>query len=241
MSDMRPVGILGGMGPEATVLLMQKVIDAVPARDDADHVPLLVDQNPQVPSRIARLIEGTGADPAPVLVAMARRLEGAGAVALAMPCNTAHHYAGDIAAAVDIPFLDMVGLAVSEAAERAGGTGKVGILCSPAVRKVGLFDRALAERGLKAVYPGDEAALLAAIRQIKAEGPVALAKATLAAASSDLLSEGAEIQLVACTEFSRIATATAEGVQALDTLDRLASEIVTFAKGAARPSSTAAA
>ena len=64
---MRRVGILGGMGPQATILLMQKVLDTVPAADDADHIPLLVDQNPQVPSRIRRLIEGTGDDPAPVL------------------------------------------------------------------------------------------------------------------------------------------------------------------------------
>lgn len=225
---LRPVGILGGMGPEATVLLMQKVIDAVPARDDADHIPLLVDQNPQVPSRIARLIDGDGADPAPVLVSMAKRLEAAGAKALAMPCNTAHHYAPQISAAVDVPFLDMVSLAAGEAAVRVGDTGKVGILCSPAVRRVGLFDAALAEAGLQAVYPGDEAALLAAIRQIKAEGPVALARATLAAASGEILSAGAEVQLVACTEFSLIASALPAGVQPIDTLDRLVAEIVEF-------------
>ena len=223
------------MGPEATVLLMRKVIDAVPARDDADHIPLLVDQNPQVPSRIARLIEGHGADPAPVLISMARRLEAAGAAALAMPCNTAHHYAPQIAAAVGIPFLDMVALAVGEAADRVGDTAKIGILCSPAVRRSGLFDAALAEAGLDAVYPKDEAALLAAIRQIKAEGPVALARATLAAASSDVLSAGAEIQLVACTEFSLIASALPEGVRPIDTLDRLVAEIVDVSMG--RPGS----
>ena len=225
---LRPVGILGGMGPEATVLLMQKVIAAVPAQDDADHIPLLVDQNPQVPSRIARLIDGHGADPMPVLVSMARRLEAAGAEALAMPCNTAHHYAPEIAAAVDIPLLDMVALAVTEAAARAGESRKVGILCSPAVRRVGLFDRALAEAGLEAVYPGDEAALLAAIRQIKAEGPVALARATLTAASGDILAAGAEVQLVACTEFSLIASSLPEGVRPIDTLDRLVTAIVDF-------------
>ena len=98
---LRRIGILGGMGPEATVALMQRVIALVPARDDADHVPLIVDQNPQVPSRIAYLIEGRGEDPGPVLIAMARRLETAGAEAIAMPCNTAHHWAGAIAGAVD--------------------------------------------------------------------------------------------------------------------------------------------
>ena len=71
---MRLVGILGGMGPEATVLLMQKVIDRRAGGGDAGHVPLLVHQNPQVPSRIAALIDGTGESPAPVLADMARAL-----------------------------------------------------------------------------------------------------------------------------------------------------------------------
>jgi aspartate racemase len=213
------------MGPEATVLLMQKVIAATPARDDADHVPLIVDQNPQVPSRIARLIEGTGADPAPVLTAMAQRLEAAGCAALAMPCNTAHHYAPQIRAAVGIPFLDMVALS-ADAAQSQAKTRKIGILASPAVRKVGLFDAALAARGLEALYPNDEAALLAAIRQIKAEGPVALARATLATASAELASQGAETQLIACTEFSLIANALPGQVTGIDTLDRLVAQII---------------
>jgi aspartate racemase len=76
---MRTVGILGGMGPEATVLLMQRLLQAVDARDDADHIPLIVHQNPAVPSRIARLIDGAGEDPGPVLAQMARDLQAAGA------------------------------------------------------------------------------------------------------------------------------------------------------------------
>lgn len=226
---MKTIGILGGMGPEATVLLMQKLIAAVPATDDADHVPLLVDQNPQVPSRIARLIEGTGDDPAPVLVAMAKRLQAAGAGALAMPCNTAHHYAGDIRAAVTIPFLDMVAASARRARAVAGQGGRVGLLASPAVARVGLFDRALAAEGLEVLHPADGAALLASIRSIKAEGPNDAARAALLAASRALLDKGAQVQLIACTEFSLIPDATAPGTTALDTLDVLVDEILGFA------------
>ncbi len=226
---MRRVGILGGMGPEATVLLMQKVIAAVPAADDADHVPLVVDQNPQVPSRIRFLVEGGGEDPAPVLAAMAARLEAAGAAALAMPCNTAHHFAAAIRAAVAIPFLDMVALSVARAARLAGGA-PVGVLASPAVRRVGLFDAALADAGLRPVYVADEGAMLAAIRGIKAAGPTAPARATLRAASEDLLALGAGVQMIACTELSLIADATAPGAVVFDTLDVLAEAIVDFAR-----------
>jgi aspartate racemase len=221
------------MGPEATVLLMQKVIAAVPATDDADHVPLLVDQNPQVPSRIRRLIEGRGEDPAPVLAAMARRLEGAGAQALAMPCNTAHHFADAVRGAAGVPFLDMVALSVAKARMLAGEGAAVGILASPAVRRVGLFDGPMAAAGLVPLYASDEEATLAAIRSIKAHGPTEASRAALKAASVELLGRGARIQMVACTEFSLIAEAVADGVTAFDTLDVLVAAIVAYSFGQA--------
>lgn len=228
---MRRVGILGGMGPEATILVMRKVLAAVTARDDADHIPLIVDQNPQVPSRIGHLIDGTGADPGPVLADMARRLVAGGAQALAMPCNTAHHYAPAIRAAVDVPLLDMVALSVAHAASLVPPGGVVGILASPAVRKVGLFDAALARHGLTGLYAQDEVAMLAAIRQIKADGAQADARQSLLTASTDLASRGASVQLIACTEFSLIAESVAPDVRAFDTLDVLVGAIKTFALG----------
>lgn len=225
---MRPVGILGGMGPGATVLLMQKIIAATPALDDADHVPLLVDQNPQVPSRIRHLVEGTGEDPTSVLVAMAQRLQGAGAQALAIPCNTAHHYAPAIRASVQIPLIDMVSLSVTHAAGLAPQRGTVGILASPAVRLTGLFDRAFAVVGLTPVYaPDDE--VLAIIRRIKADGPVTDARLALAKVSRGLLARGANIQMIACTEFSLIADAVDAAAAGFDTLDLLVSGIIAFA------------
>ena len=237
----RRVGILGGMGPEATVLLMSRVIAATPARDDADHIPLLVDMNTQVPSRIAALVEGGGADPAPVLAAMARGLEAAGAQALAMPCNTAHHYAPAIRAAVRVPLLDMVAASAAQAAALAGPGGRVGVLASPAVRMTGLFDAALARCGAEAAHPSDGPALLEAIREIKRAGPTPGAAAALRRASGELADSGAWIQLVACSEFSIVADAVAEGIEVIDTLDVLASEVVRFGLGTARPQAEDAA
>ena len=226
---MRTVGILGGMGPGATVLLMQKVIAATPARDDSDHVPLLVDQNPQVPSRIRHLVERTGEDPAPVLAAMAQRLEAAGAQALAMPCNTAHHYAPAIRAAVRIPLIDMVALSVEHAASLVPAGGTVGILASPAVRLTGLFDRALAAARLTAIYAQNDEDVLSIIRRIKADGPVADARLALAEVSRGLLARGAQVQMIACTEFSLIADAVDARADSFDTLDRLVGGILAFA------------
>lgn len=226
---MRTVGILGGMGPGATVLLMQKIIAATPARDDSDHVPLIVDQNPQVPSRIRHLIERTGEDPGPVLSAMARRLQAAGALALAMPCNTAHHYADEIRASVSVPLIDMVALSVTHAASLVQAGGTVGVLASPAVRLTGLFDRALAAAGLTAIYAAEDDAVLSIIRHIKADGPGEENRQALAEVSRGLLACGAQVQMVACTEFSLIADAVDPAAVSFDTLDCLTSAIIAFA------------
>lgn len=225
----RPVGILGGMGPDATILMMRRVLARVDAHDDADHVPLIVHSNTQVPSRIARLIDGTGADPEPVLVAMAQDLARCGAEALAMPCNTAHAYASAIAAATPLPFLDMVALSVGAAAQRAAGE-RIGLLASPATRRAGVFDGALAERGLAPVWAEDEAAVLGAIRALKRDAGDADAARAASAAVEALAAGGSGAILIACTEFSLIAHTLAAPVPLLDTLDVLADAVVAFSR-----------
>jgi aspartate racemase len=118
---------------------------------------------------------------------------------------------------------------VTKAARLAGIDGKVGILASPAVRRIGLFDAPFGKFGVQPIFPRDEVATLAAIRQIKASGPGPEAQATLQKASEELLSRGAEVQMIACTEFSLIPGATARGATAFDTLDVLVAAIVDFA------------
>jgi|TARA_R110002072_G_scaffold3759_7_gene26846 aspartate racemase len=221
----RVVGILGGMGPEATILLQQRLLATVQARDDADHLPLLIDMNPQVPSRIAHLIEGKGESPGPVLAEMAQRLEAAGATALAMPCNTAHYYAAAIQEAVAIPLLNMVDLSIARAAQALGDQAQVGILVSPAVKLAGVFDAALERAGLSALWPADPASLLSAIRSIKTHGPTSDAERILAAAAAEISDRGAAMLLVACSEFSLIVDALPYGIPSLDTVDVLAAAI----------------
>ncbi|UOM37353.1 aspartate/glutamate racemase family protein [Acuticoccus sp. I52.16.1] len=227
----RILGVLGGMGPEATILLMQRILEATPApagrpRDDADHLPLLVDNNTQVPSRIRHLVEGTGEDPGPTLAAMARRLEAAGAAALAMPCNTAHAYAGAIREAVRLPFLDMVALTADAAAPLPAGPA--GILASPATRITGIFAAAFAARGREVIHPADEAAMLGAIRAVKA-GQGERARPVLEAAAAELAGAGAAVLIVGCSEFSLLSRGLAATVPVIDTLDVLAVAAVRFA------------
>ncbi len=223
----RAVGILGGMGPEATVLLMQKVIKAVPARDDADHVALIVHQNPSVPSRIGALIDRRESDPGPALARMAVDLKAAGAAALAMPCNTAHHYVSSIKDACDLPFLDM--LALSAAALSRGGARRIGVLASPAVRLSGVLLAPFAVHGLGAVFPDAESPLLALIRAVKSGNPPDAA--LLNRAAQKLMHRGCDHILVACSELSLLTGGLPADLPWTDSLDCLTKAIVGFARG----------
>ncbi|MBN9453758.1 MAG: aspartate/glutamate racemase family protein [Bosea sp.] len=232
-SQARPavVGILGGMGPEATVDLMRRVIAATPARDDVDHVHMLVDNNPGVPSRIAALIDGTGASPLPELVRMAKGLAANGATMLAMPCNTAHYYADGLVEAVPLPFLNMVALSVERIAALMPAGTRVGLLASTAVFKIGLYEQAFKRRGLSIGAPDRQDEVMALIRAVKTGDTGAAQRRVLAEIAEQLVQSGAGVILVACTELSIMADSIEARVPVLDALDVLAEEIVTRVKG----------
>lgn len=220
------VGVLGGMGPDATVAFMQRVIDATPAEDDIDHVHLLVDNNPKVPSRIKALIDGDGENPGPVIAAMARRLERAGASFLVMPCNTAHYYWKDAQEAVDIPVWHIVERTLDAIAARMPGA-RMGMLCSPALRKVGLYEGFLDARGLSLVYPEDETTVLEVIRAVKrGQGRDPDTLDAFSSAAAQVRERGADILVLACTELSVIGDALLIDAPVIDTVQVLAEEVV---------------
>jgi aspartate racemase len=226
------VGIIGGMGPEATVDFMRRVIAKTPAQDDKDHLRMLVDNNPKIPSRIAALIEGTGEDPSPVLCEMAKGLEAHGADFLVMPCNTAHYYLEKIARSVQIPMLDMVELSVQKLLALDAKPRRIGMLASPAVRLVGLYDQKFQRVGLEAIYPGPqhEGELLAIIKAVKAGQLSARHRKDYAKIATAVGDAGADAFLIACTEFSVMGPPEGMVRPIFDTMDVLADATLATAR-----------
>jgi aspartate racemase len=227
------VGVLGGMGPEATADFLTRIVRATPARDDGDHIRVLIDCNPKVPSRISRLLEGRGEDPLPVLVGMARGLKAQGADFLTIPCNTAHHYLREIAQAVDIVILDMVDLAAAQLAVLQPRPRRIGVLAMPAVRKVGLYAARLAQGGMTAVFPDEpvEQALFSVIRAVKAGSVTEDVRRSYEAVAGALVRGGAEALLIACTELSVLGSPDHSGLPVVDALDALVAATVRTARG----------
>jgi aspartate racemase len=220
----RIIGIIGGMGPEATVDLMRRVIAKTPARGDADHIHMIVESNPKIPSRIAHLIERTGPDPTPELIRIAGNLQRAGASALAIPCNTAHVYADSIRRAVAIPLLDMVNLSAARIASR--GVTRVALLASTAVHDTALYAKAFSSHGITTAPATYQDELMALIGGVKRGDTGMQAQERLGQIARDLADES-DVLLVACSELSIIAAGITVPFE--DSLDVLAQAIVYFA------------
>ncbi len=194
------VGVIGGMGPAATLEFQARLLAATPAARDQDHLRVLVDCNPKIPDRNAA-IAGGGPSPGPVLAEMARGLERAGADFLVMPCNTAHAFARDIRSAASIPLLSLIDVTADAAANAAPG-GQAGVLAVDGARAVGLYEAALTERGVTPVLLGadDQRRFMACIYAIKAGDTGAAVRDEVAGLARLLTAGGASVVIAACTE-----------------------------------------
>src|SRR6202171_3931552 len=150
------VGVLGGMGPEASADFYRRITEHTLASRDQDHLHVLVDSDPSIPDRTAYL-QGRGPDPPPALVSMARRLAAARAEILVMACNTAHTFYAEVAASVDVPLVDWVGEAARlVAGGRVPGTA-IGLLATSGTIGAGLYQHAFEALGLGVLGAGAEA------------------------------------------------------------------------------------
>jgi aspartate racemase len=220
------VGVLGGMGPDATADFMSRVIRATPADKDQDHLRMLVDNNPHVPNRQEALLRG-GEDPGPTLAAMARGLETAGADFLVMPCNTAHAFVHAITEAVDIPLVSIIDATV----DACGDAGMIGVLATDGCIASGVFQEALADRGRVAVLPDkvEMDALMSLIRRIKAGDTDPDVVAGMRAIAEALAVRGAEVIVAGCTEIPLVLDQGMLDVPLVSSTDALARATVAFA------------
>ena len=148
MKSEKVVGVLGGLGPEATVDFMAKLVAATPAGSDQEHIRLLIDHNPGVPNR-HDAIAGRTPSVGPQLAVMARGLENSGADFLVMVCNTAHAYSSEIQAAVSIPFISIVDVSVDALAQQPRRS--VGVMAAAGCLQARLYQNALEAAGMEAV------------------------------------------------------------------------------------------
>jgi aspartate racemase len=195
------IGVLGGMGPLATLDFFSKVLAATPAAGDEDHVPMLIQNDPRIPPRPPAILSG-GISPLPALLAGRDRLIAAGAMALAMPCNTAHYWFAELLEACPIPFLSIVDASIKELSQLAQAGSSIGIIATQATLDAKIFDPALLREGYSVQLP-DQAAMTALILPgiaLVKQGQTEEGGRLLEQAVQALLNQGASAVILACTE-----------------------------------------
>ncbi len=228
----RSLGILGGMGPLATVDFLDKLVRATPAGSDQAHIPLLVRFCPEVPDRVGALLHGT-TSPAPALVAAALALQGCGVQALAMACNTAYAWYDDLSEALSIPVLHIVDSTLQCVDDLQLGSVGVGLLATSGTLQAGIYRRRAT--GAAWIEPSAQvqaSCVAAGIRAVKT-GQHDLARRLLREAAGHLVERGAGVLVMGCTEVPLALTETDAGVPLVDSTDALAQACVRWALASA--------
>lgn len=226
-------GVMGGMGPDATVDFMAKVTAMTDSGRDQDHVHMIVDQDPTVPNRQEAIRTGVD-DVSPHLAAMARRLESAGADFLVMVCNTAHVFLDGVRESARIPFISIIEECIAEVERLRPEAAAVGIMATDGCLNTNIYQAAVVASGRTPVTPDEDgvAELMRLITAIKAGDQGRAVADGMQAVARALVDRGAEIIIGGCTEIPIVFEGNDFAVPVISSTNVLARKTLALAQGA---------
>ena len=200
----KTIGIMGGMGPEATAYMFDLILKNTKASSDQDHIHVVINSYPQIPPRTDAIL-GQGPSPTAFLVKGIEALIAAGADFVVMPCITAHHFIPEVKEEISFDFVSLPEEAARWAKDWIPDLETVGILASTGTLRTGIFHKAFEAQGISLISPDDEgqSRLMDAIfgpQGIKAGHINGNPRETIVALARDLVRQGAGAVLTGCTE-----------------------------------------
>lgn len=199
---MGKLGVIGGMGPEATVYFYDEVTRHTQAGCDQDHLDLVILSHASMPDRTRAILTGESDELLAAMRADVRALEGLGCTRIAIPCNTSHFFYDQIQSFTGVPVLHMPREAVSEAVA-VRGARRVGVMGTDGTVRSGIYARECAALGVECVTPSPErqADVMSVIYDdVKAGREADMDK--LRAVVDELVARGCDAVILACTELS---------------------------------------
>lgn len=230
------VGIIGGMGPMATVDLMKKIIENTEAGSDKNHIHMIVDNNTEIPDR-SEYILGKGLSPATHLIRTAIALELHGADVLVMPCNTAHYFYEQIAEYTTKHFLHMIDETADYVKQEYGAGKSVCLLATRGTYESGIYNKSFAKYGMNLVIPTkwQQSLIMKLIYQYKSGEPL-MDMEHFTLMLEELSAEGAQAFILGCTELPIIFQEQylSEKFAAIDPTMILAKKVISLCGGSVR-------
>lgn len=223
------LGIIGGMGPLATVKLFEKIVLKTHANCDQEHIHILIDNNTKIADRTSFILDNKKEDPRSELISSAKKLESIGADFLVMPCNTAHFFYKDIIKEISIPFINMIEETVKYIQENHPEVKKVGLLSTEGTIKAQIYDSVFKDFNIEVLKPNKENQKYVSdlIYNIKKD----IVEENLDgfySAMDQMEEQGAQIFIAGCTEISvALDTYKLKG-KFIDPLDVLTESIIRY-------------
>lgn len=198
----KTLGIIGGMGPLATVKLFEMIVLMTKANSDQEHIHILIDNNTSISDRTNYILNGDGEDPRVQLVQSAQNLEKIGADYLVMPCNTAHFFYDEVVKEVGIPFINMIDETGKYIRNNNKNIDKIGLLATEGTIKAKVYDEVLKNYNIEVLKPSKENQkyITKLIYNIK-EG-INPDLEGFYIAMDELKKQGVEVFIAGCTEIS---------------------------------------
>ena len=227
---MKIIGIIGGMGPAATIDLYKKIVENTPAEKDQEHIHVIIDSYPQIEDRTEYILYG-GKNPAPRLIESAKRLESAGADALIMPCNTAHYFAKDIEKEVNIPLIHIVKCSAEAVKNNYPKTKKIGLIATTGTIKAGVYGNILKEYGFETITLPEkiENNIMDCIYKGVKAGKTEEYSILFQQCIDEIADLGADLLIAGCTEIPLLMPYVKTKLPAIDATYELACAAVKFA------------
>jgi aspartate racemase len=226
----KTIGILGGMGPEATADLFYRIIKTTPVERDQDHFHVIIDSNPNIEDRTPA-ITGSGPSPLPLMIESGKNLEVAGSDFLIMPCNTAHFFYDDLQKELGVPLLHMIKLCVDYTSIKYPRVKKVGLLATDGTIASKLYHDAYKNKGIVTITPSNESQshVMDTIYKSIKKGNLEKGKEVLLRVANELIDVGIDALVCGCTEVSIVLNNSDMCLPLIDPLQILAEEAIKIA------------
>ncbi|MDW9819883.1 amino acid racemase [Sinorhizobium medicae] len=228
----KTVGIIGGLGPMATITFMNAVVKYTPVISNRDHLHMIVDCNPKVPDINAAIL-GTGVSAGDALSAGCKRLENAGADFIVIVCNAAHVYENQLRQAVAVPFVSMIEEAMLTIQTSSPQCKRVGLLATDGCLKSNIYQDRIARLGLTPILqtPDELERLMLALARITTGDLSSAIKSEIESLIHRLAARGADTIVLACSEIALVGLESSVDTPLIDPSIALAKATVRLALG----------
>ncbi len=201
----KTLGILGGVGPLATIYFADLVIKMTEAKSDQEHIPMVILNHASIPDRTAYILDRTKPNPVPVMAADAKQLQNDGCDFIVIPCNTAHFFFDEIQKSVKVPLINILEETVAYAQKTVPNLKTIGILATEGTIASGAYQNVIQSHGLEYRIPSeeDQESLMDIIyNQVKAGEKVDICE--FLRIVGELKKAGSDAVILGCTELSII-------------------------------------